>query len=217
MRWKVNALTDMVCDGDDGDARVGGVGTAEAGGTAARRASLQREAEARLEQWMKDYGEAVWSFVFTILNDHALTDDVSQEVFIRAYTHMNSFRQDSTVKTWLFSIAKNLCRDVHKSWTARKVSVTDRLDKLVESTGKGPGLIEANAILNWQLNQVWEAVLSLRSEYREVVVLRVREELSFQEIAQVMSISESTARVRYHRAIEKLRKNLAKERFGNEL
>lgn len=154
---------------------------------------------------MDVYGQGIWSYVFSITKDGTTTDDISQEVFIQAFQHLHRFRNESSVKTWLYAIAKNKCKDHFRSAFVRRVTISNRIES-------PPGeSVEDVVMQSMQRNAVWEALLKLKQQYREVVILHTKEDMTFKEVGDVMGLSESTARVKYHRAVRQLRDILGKE------
>lgn len=158
-----------------------------------------------LSSLMDEFSQGVWSYVYSMTKDTTTADDLAQEVFIQAYKSIHQFRQDSTVKTWLFAIAKNKVKDHFRSAFVRKVTVLDQVEsEAMES-------VEVQVLDSLQRNAVWDALFHLPADYREVVVLHAKEDLSFKQVGAVMGLSEATARVKYHRAVQQLRELLGKE------
>ncbi|WP_074956892.1 sigma-70 family RNA polymerase sigma factor [Alicyclobacillus macrosporangiidus] len=152
---------------------------------------------------MHAYWQRAWAYVYSLTNDPFLTDDLTQDVFVRAYTSLDQFRNESSYKTWLFSIARNRCKDFQKSAFFRRVVPIDfhRTQSLdAEHTSA-----EDEAVRAIERNELWKAILTLKKPYREVVILHLREDMTFAEIAAVLSIPEVTARARYRRALQQLR------------
>lgn len=76
--------------------------------------------EEKLKWLMKTYGNDVIRIAYTYLKQQQLAEDVAQDVFIKCYEKMDSFRNESTYKTWLIKIRVNKCKDVLKSWSLKK-------------------------------------------------------------------------------------------------
>lgn len=160
------------------------------------------DAHAALTRWMQTYGDDVWSFIFACVRRHDVADDLTQEVFVRAFTHASQFRGDSSVKTWLFSIARNLVRDRSRSAFFRRVSLQQDMERYIDiRPDQSPSARAA----------IWDTILELKPSYREVIVLRLREEMTFAEISTITGVSEGTLRVRYQRALNQVRRLLGEE------
>lgn len=158
-----------------------------------------------LENLMIQYGNSTWAYVFSLVNNHSLADDLAQETFLRCWLHRSQFRGDSSIKTWLFVIAKNVCRDYFRSSFARRVELRAP-EELADELGVIQDLADAAAIQT----DVWAAVMQLNVKYREIVMLHLREDLSFREIAKITGSNAGTLRIRYQRAIKLLRTQLQK-------
>lgn len=154
---------------------------------------------------MEQHGDAVWTFVYASVRQSDLADDLTQDVFLRAFTGAASFRGESSARTWLLAIALNAIKDHARSAFSRRVRVTENVESYTDSiagTGSSDG----------QLSEldIWQAVLQLKPAFRDVLLLRLREELSFTEIAAITGDSEGSLRVRYQRALKSLRKRWGK-------
>lgn len=144
-----------------------------------------------------------------------MTDDLTQDVFVRAYTNLDQFRNESSYKTWLFSIARNRCKDFQKSAFFRRVVLVD----IHRTQALAPEHMSAEdeAVRTIESNELWKAILTLKKPYREVVILHMREDMTFAQIANVLGIPEVTARVRYRRALQQLRAGFVTEVNSNDI
>src|SRR5690554_2972324 len=78
-----------------------------------------------LEQLMNQFGQDVWNFAYFLAKNRSLADDITQDVFLQAYLHVASFRGESSVKTWLLKITRNISLNYRKSAFFRKVLLVD--------------------------------------------------------------------------------------------
>jgi RNA polymerase sigma-70 factor (ECF subfamily) len=130
-------------------------------------------------------------------------DEVVQDTFVRAFQSLESFRGDSSLRTWLFTIARRLVVDRRRAFRRRReVGDLDEVDAATEYTALD-GLIASEA-----KRKVWGAVGKLSPTQREVFLLRVNEGLSYKEIAEVAGTTEGAARVHYHNALRTVKENL---------
>lgn len=159
----------------------------------------------RIELLMEKYGEEIKRLVYTYVKDHSAAEDITQEIFITVYVKLDSFAGKSSVKTWVYSIAINKCKDHLKSWHVRKMTVQENIKELLKSNRRGPG---DEVIDKQDSEQIVDHVLKLAISYREVILLYYYRHLSIKEVSEILGISESTVKVRLHRAREKLRKSL---------
>ena len=130
-------------------------------------------------------------------------DEVVQDTFVRAFQSLESFRGDSSLRTWLFTIARRLVVDRRRAFRRRReVGDLDEVDAATEYTALD------SMIASEAQRKVWGAVGKLSPTQREVFLLRVNEGLSYKEIAEVAGTTEGAARVHYHNALRTVKENL---------
>jgi len=127
-------------------------------------------------------------------------DEVVQDTFVRAFSSFNSFRGESSLRTWLFTIARRLVLDRRRA--QRRRPATEPIDDVELASGFTAldSIVAAEAE-----GQVREAVERLSPTQREVFTLRVGEGLSYKEIAEVVGTTEGAARVHYHNALRTIK------------
>lgn len=146
-----------------------------------------------------DYSNDVYRYAFATLGDSNLAHDIVQEVFLRAYRSLSSYRRDASAKTWLMTIARNHIFDIlRKRRTERKYLYRHEI----------PEQLGDESVSMEELLEVGEALAMLKSEYRHVVVLRYIDGLSIRDTTSVLGWSEKKVRNTAHRAIAKLREIL---------
>ncbi|MGC8666757.1 MAG: RNA polymerase sigma factor [Chthonomonadales bacterium] len=164
------------------------------------------------------YEKKIFNVVYRILGDYEEAADVTQEVFISAYKAYDRFRGDAKVFTWLYQIAINHCRNrLRQRGRARALKV-ESLDEPRASADdvEGPTREIADetfapeAVLEEKelRERVLRAVETLPPEYREVVVLREMQGLSYNEIAEATHLSLDNVKTRLSRARAMLRRKL---------
>lgn len=150
----------------------------------------------RLEWLMTEYGQNITRLAFTYTKQKQLSEDIAQEVFIKCYENLDEFRHESSYKTWLYRITVNLCKDKLKSWTFRNIIFTDLFSNWT-STTESPEIkyidIENNQYIS-------ETIISLPIKYREVIILYYYEELSYNQISELLNLNLSAVKSRLHRA-----------------
>jgi len=156
------------------------------------------------------YQDRVYSLAMRILRDPHLAEDVAQEAFVRAFQRLAQFRGDSAFSTWLYRIAVNTCWEyLRKSsrmvrWDAPGGEEDDGA-RLVVGTALS---VEERAVKAEQKALLWRAVEKLPDDYRVAVVLRYVDDLSYQEMAQILGVPVATVGTRLHRARTMLAKML---------
>jgi len=134
-------------------------------------------------------------------------EDLVQETFVRAFSSLDSFRGESTLRTWLFTIARRLLLDRRRSERRRgggsrmAVDVQDS-DAVTEYDALD------NVVADETERRMREAVARLTPTQREVFTLRVSEGLSYREIADAVDTTEGAARVHYHNAMRAIKEFL---------
>ncbi|MDN4608444.1 sigma-70 family RNA polymerase sigma factor [Sporosarcina highlanderae] len=165
----------------------------------------------QIEFLMDEYGEEIKRLVFTYVKDHSAAEDLTQEIFITIYLKLDSFAGKSSIKTWIYSIAINKCKDHLKSWHVRKMTVQENIKEFLKSNRRGP---HDEVLEKFESEWIVNHVLKLAMPYREVILLYYYKHLSIKEVGEILAISESTVKVRLHRGREKLRKSLEQMERG---
>lgn len=160
-----------------------------------------------LEELMSEYGEELTRTAYLYLKDWSLAEDAVQESFIKLYKNLHTFRGDASIKTWVYKILTNTCKDVLRSATMKRVVLGNFFD-FKTHTEKSPELTILNNEAGKELAQ---SVLKLPLKYREVIILFYYQSFSTKEISQLLSITESTVRVRLNRGREKLRRLMGRD------
>lgn len=169
-----------------------------------------RDALASLDEWVLTYGSDVINVAYSYLKNYHLAQDVAQDVFLRAYSRYDSFRGESSVKTWLLSITANRCKDYLRSWASRH----EVLDEGILDYEPASFDTEREVTERLERDRLWAAVHSLPIKYREVLILYYQRGMSGQEIAAVLGTTEQTVRTRLHRGRQALRAQLAEGGIG---
>lgn len=159
-----------------------------------------------LKTWMNLYGSDVLNVAYSYVHNYHQAQDLTQEVFLRAFAKMDSFRGESSVRTWLLSITANRCKDFLRSW----VNKHEQIDETCLNTQYATSNTEEEVSKKMEQDALWQAVFKLPLKYREVVVLYYQRELSGHEIAEVLNVREETIRTRLYRARTMLKEILEK-------
>jgi RNA polymerase sigma-70 factor, ECF subfamily len=155
-----------------------------------------------ITEWFYTYNKDIYHFLLYYVGSGDI-EDLVQEVFIRAIKGFDSFQSKATPKTWLFSIARNVgideVRKRKRSRIKHFIGGGDFEPKNDKTPEKVLQLNEDNKIL-------YRKIQALKSNYRDVVILRAIKELSVSETAAVLNWSESKVSTTYHRALKALEK-----------
>ncbi|HUC43632.1 MAG TPA: sigma-70 family RNA polymerase sigma factor [Candidatus Sulfotelmatobacter sp.] len=157
----------------------------------AARAAFQEAALAHLS--------SLFNFALKLTRNRERAEDLVQETYLRAYRASESFTPGTNMKAWLFQILKNAQLNVYRSAKTHpeEVPLEPDEDRWAELSGpETPESIVMNGLLDGEIQDALDAV---PTEYREVVVLAILEEMSYREIADILGIPIGTVMSRLHR------------------
>ena len=165
------------------------------------------------EVLIQRYQQPVYNLVCRLLNDPSDGCDIVQEVFLKVFRNIGSFRGNSSLKTWIYRIAVNEAYN-HRRWFSRhqrqEVALTaEEGNASYADTLADPGRSPFDQAADHETRALVEAALAkLNSKFRAALVLRDIEDLSYEEIAAVLDVSLGTVKSRILRGREALRKIL---------
>ena len=157
------------------------------------------------DQVYSRFVEMVYSLACRLSGNREEASDLTQEVFLRVYRHLGSFGGRSSLKTWVFRIAINHCRDRLSRWRPLTQPIGDDLGEgevAYPDPARGP---EELAVAADEGRRVTAALARLPQAFREAVALRDIEGLSYEEIADVLGVRIGTVRSRIARGRDQLR------------
>jgi len=171
---------------------------------------LRSGAETAYETLLQRFQQPVYNLAYRLLNDPGDASDVAQEVFLKVFRNVGHFRRQSSLKTWIYRITVNEAHN-QRRWffrhRSREIGLEDSADKnrLVPDPGRSPF---DHAFDREKHMLIEEAFSRINPLFREAVVLRDIEDLSYDEIAEVLQISLGTVKSRIMRGREALRQEL---------
>ncbi|MCR2821643.1 RNA polymerase sigma factor [Lederbergia panacisoli] len=165
-----------------------------------------------IEKWFEEYHEDIYHYLLYLLGNHTgEAEDLLQEVFIKVFKKIDSFKHDSSPKTWLISIARNTAFDyLRKRRFLFNKKSSDDMHNLI-SPYDNP---EKDILEREDLKKLFSILSTLKPKYREVLFFKVHQELSTKETAVLMNCSENKVRVMLHRAKMEVRKKFDHEGSG---
>ena len=168
--------------------------------------------EDAFEQLVVTYEKMVYNLVLRMVGSREDAFDLAQETFIKAWHAISLFQFDSKFSTWLCRIASNTCIDFLRKERKRKMislTVLDDEDAQYEIPVADSRMDPAEITQErWDRQVVYDALQSLPAEYRTVLSLRAIEDMSYEEIGDVLDLKQGTVKSRIARAREKLRREL---------
>nr|WP_174819879.1 sigma-70 family RNA polymerase sigma factor [Paenibacillus koleovorans] len=156
--------------------------------------------DAILQDLIRHFGRDVWNYAYFLTGRMEVADDVFQDVFVKVYRNLYNYRGDSTVKTWLLAITRNVVKDHWKSAWTRRVLLMGALTRRHETVSS----TEKEVLSRMESGDIWKAVLELPDKLKEVMVLYAHHQLTVPEIADLLRLREGTVKSRLHRARGKI-------------
>lgn len=161
------------------------------------------------------YQKQVFNIAYGMLSDYEDASDAAQDVFIKVYRSIASFRGQSSLSTWLYRICSNVCNDILRKRQRRGISISldnDDEDAPVSELPSEEPTPAERLEESERRRAVREAINSLRKEYREIIVFSDMEQLSYEEISKILRCPVGTVKSRLNRARNALRKKLSEKR-----
>ncbi|KIL51479.1 RNA polymerase sigma factor [Jeotgalibacillus alimentarius] len=152
------------------------------------------EKDRLLRNAMEEHGDYLKRLIYTYVKDVQKAEDILQDTFVKFYTRFDQFEKRSSVKTYLYRIAVNESQNYLRSWSFRKVEFADRLRTFKQGTSA-----EDQYITNEGNRTLGELVKELPVKYREVIWLYYYDELTVNEISEILACSPNTVKTRLSR------------------
>ena len=164
---------------------------------------FQNGEEQAFDELVKKHYSTTHNLLIRLSGNSMDADDLCQETFIRVYRSLRKFKAKSQFSTWLYRIAVNVANTHHRKEKVRQLlsfgndPETMAVDEPTEPRELDP--------------EMWDAIHNLPQKQKMVLTLRIFQELSFKVVASILDMSENSAKVNYHHAIQGL-----KERLGEK-
>jgi RNA polymerase sigma-70 factor (ECF subfamily) len=195
-------------------------------------AELKAGSEAAYAWLIGEFQQPVYGLVYRIVNDSADAADTTQEVFLKVFRGIKHFNGESSLKTWIYRIALHEAANRRRWWFRHKARETSIEPAETEASFSGLGESTIQAALTDRADSPFESVAhhevqrkveeelqKLAEPYRTTLILRDLEEMSYEEIAEVLEVSLGTVKSRLTRGREALRQRLTPyvREVGHEL
>lgn len=173
---------------------------------------MKSEENEYIEKLYETYYMDIYSYILTIVKNKHLAEELAQETFFKAMK--SEFKGQSSERTWLSAIAKNLCMDEFRARKRETLVNEEDYEKNYEKDNiRAIDVdVENTVLLKMQSLEIHMALHELDEPYREVFSLRVFGELSFRDIGKIFGKTENWARVTYHRGKLKLQDQIKQDR-----
>ena len=170
---------------------------------------LQKHDERAFNELVEAYSPRVYRLVARMLGRREDAEDMAQEVFVQVFKGIGQFRGESKLGTWIYRVAINLCKNRSKYLSRRQDDKQDALDAVAD---RQP-LHQAKGVTSGQINRpdhmvegmqieaiMRRCIAELDPDFREALILRDVENLSYDEIIEITGVAEGTVKSRIHRA-----------------
>lgn len=160
-----------------------------------------------MEEIYKEYSKYVFNYLLSFTNNVEISEELTQETFYSAIKNIHKFQNNSSLKTWLYKIAKNKLIDYYKKTKKmQELDIDEVNDKFLFINSFEEDYADREELIN-----IYKKIHKLDEKSKEVIYLRIKCEFNFKEIGDIMGKSEEWARITFYRAKIKL-----KEDFENE-
>ncbi|WP_052131588.1 sigma-70 family RNA polymerase sigma factor [Planococcus sp. CAU13] len=163
-----------------------------------------------LESLMQQYGAEMKRIAFLYVHDRAECEDIIQEVFISAFKNLSKFRHEASYKTWLTRMTINKCKDHHRLWSIRNLVYKPAVKLLSKGNSAEEELIGEETA-----KEVAAQLAALPGKYKEVLILYYYQELTMQEISDVLEININTVKSRLLRGKQALQEKVERGAGNN--
>jgi len=167
------------------------------------------------EELVRRYQRPIAAYVYRMVGDYDAALDLTQEVFIKVYASLARYRPEFKFSTWIYKIAHNAAIDHLRRHATREAvasSATDRVEVTVESHRLSP---EQESERTERCSEIETVVQLLPAPYRELILLRHSQDLSYEEIAEITGLPLGTVKNRLFRAREAMREHLMQRGITN--
>lgn len=160
------------------------------------------------ELLVKRYKDPLTNFVYRFVGDRDVSSDIVQDTMIRFYLNKDSYKSFAKFSTWIYTIATNLAKNELKRRKRKKlysINADDEKEIIIKDKAALPDMVADSVIKN---KIIEKALAKVKEVYREVVVLRDIQDLSYEEIAEITGLSIGTVKSRINRGRTQLQKLL---------
>jgi RNA polymerase sigma factor (sigma-70 family) len=157
-----------------------------------------------IEQLMDLYAEKVYLLAYSFVNDRGLAEDISQEVFLKVYKYLDSFRGEAALRSWIYRITVNTSKDILKKKSMKQLLLeSSYLENFKKTESAETSFLKAD-----RNEQLLQSILTLPMKYRAVIVLHYFYDVKINELSSVLDLNINTVKTRLSRGRDILRRKL---------
>ena len=146
--------------------------------------------------------QQLYGFAFHMTGDREVSQDITQNVFLRMLTYRHSFAGTGTFKTWMYHLARNVLNDHFRK--NKRMLHKYPVELIGDNIGDG-SFSDAHNDRMQEVQTLEKAIMNLTDDNRELLLLCRYQELKYHEIAELLGITEGAVKVRVHRALNQLK------------
>ena len=177
-------------------------------------ARFQNGNEQAYIELVRRYRNRLMTFVFRFLGDMELSEDIVQDTMIKVYTHKHYYKEIAKFSTWIYTIAGNLAKTELRKRKRRKVTLLSQMNTDDRKYEIPSTELQSEDIVQGEYTEryIQKAILQLPLHFRTVVILRDIQELSYEEISNIVNVPLGTVKSRINRARLQLQQTLKEYR-----
>jgi RNA polymerase sigma-70 factor, ECF subfamily len=163
---------------------------------------------------IQKYRKPIIHFMYRMVRNQAVAEELAQEVFLRVYRSRETYRAEARFSTWLYRIATNLGVNHARDHRLERTASTIYLDETDSETGTTPDVAdttpsaESNLLRRERLNAIRQQVMTLPERQRIAVLMHKYEDMDYRQIGDILKLSESATKSLLFRAYQTLREKL---------
>jgi len=168
------------------------------------------EIEKDIDDIFEQYAEFVYRYIFLLVRNKEIAEDLTQETFIKVFQHVHQFNHQSNLNTWIIKIAKNTTYDYFRKikWTTLFTNNNIQTDSIITPS------TEEKVMKKNEIETLYIALRQLKRDYQEVLILRKINEFSTRDTALILGWSENKVKTKLARALKKLSVEMTKQEEG---
>jgi RNA polymerase sigma-70 factor (ECF subfamily) len=177
-------------------------------------ASFQNGNEQAYIELVRRYRNRLMTFVFRFVGDMESSEDIVQDTMIKVYTHKHYYKEIAKFSTWIYTIAGNLAKTELRKRKRRKVTLLSQMNTDDRKYEIPSTELQSEDIVQGEYTEryIQKAILQLPLHFRTVVILRDIQELSYEEISNIVNVPLGTVKSRINRARLQLQQTLKEYR-----
>ncbi|QCR30817.1 sigma-70 family RNA polymerase sigma factor [Lysinibacillus sp. SGAir0095] len=160
--------------------------------------------EMLIEQLMDLYTEKVYLLAYSFVKDRGIAEDISQEVFLKAYRYINNFRGEASLKSWIYRITVNTSMDFLKKKSMKQLLIENSFFESFNRTESA----ETSYLETDRNEHLLQIIITLPMKYRAVIVLHYFYDLTINELSTILNIKTNTVKTRLSRGRDMLRRKI---------